>query len=211
MSTNTPTLAQLLNRVKASVGAETRVAIPGVVTSYDATKQLADVSPQVSEPFELEDGTVEQRRLPVVPSVPVMFPGASGFRITYPIEKGDTGLLIFCDRSIDAWLARGGHTAPTDARRHHLSDAVFVPGLHPSNAPWTGADANVITIGLDSAAADFVALASKVTTQLEALKEAFEDWTPVANDGGAALKTILTALFSTWPGDVASETVKVKG
>lgn len=35
---------------------------------------------------------------------------------------------------------------------------------------------------------------------LEALKTAFDSWTPVPNDGGAALKTILDALIATgWP------------
>lgn len=34
---------------------------------------------------------------------------------------------------------------------------------------------------------------------IEAFKNTITSWTPVANDGGAALKTALTSLFSSWP------------
>ncbi len=34
---------------------------------------------------------------------------------------------------------------------------------------------------------------------LDNLKSAIQGWTPVAGDGGAALKTALTTLFGTWP------------
>jgi hypothetical protein len=59
--------------------------------------------------------------------------------------------------------------------------------------------------------AEFVALATKVLTELTALKAAILGWTPVPNDGGAALKTALTLLFTgppVWPGSVASEVLK---
>lgn len=42
---------------------------------------------------------------------------------------------------------------------------------------------------------------------LQALKSAIQGWTPVANDGGAALKTALTTLFANWP----VGTTKLKG
>lgn len=45
---------------------------------------------------------------------------------------------------------------------------------------------------------------------LQALKSVFQSWTPVAGDGGAALKTLLTTLFTgppTWP----AGTKKLKG
>jgi hypothetical protein len=56
------------------------------------------------------------------------------------------------------------------------------------------------TIEARSAAGAAAALATKA--DMDALKSAIQGWTPVPNDGGAALKTALLALFSgppTWP------------
>ena len=60
-----------------------------------------------------------------------------------------------------------------------------------------------------SSATDFVALAQLVLDRLNALKTAFSNWTVVPNDGGAALKTLLTNLISAgWPQSVAATKVK---
>jgi hypothetical protein len=53
---------------------------------------------------------------------------------------------------------------------------------------------------LHARAAAGTAEALALHRSLTDLKEAIENWTPVVNDGGAALKTILTALIATgWP------------
>lgn len=50
------------------------------------------------------------------------------------------------------------------------------------------------TVNLGAAAgAAFIALASRVDAELTALKAVFNGWTPVPNDGGAALKTAMTS------------------
>ncbi len=61
------------------------------------------------------------------------------------------------------------------------------------------------TIEVRSASGSAAALATKA--DLDNLKSAIQGWTPVANDGGAALKAALTALFATWP----AGTTKLKG
>ncbi len=210
MSRN-PTMAEVIRTALDRRWTDLRVALPGRVESYDSAKQLVQVQPLIKEPVEGEDGTVTQERLPVVTNVPVIFPSGGGMRLTFPIQAGDTGLLVFSDRSLDLWLDQGGEVAPEDARRHHVADAVFFPGLHPNNDPWSGADTSVITIGSDSGTAQFVALANLVLDRLNELKSAINGWTPIPSDGGAALKTALTTLFTTWPASVASATVKVKG
>lgn len=60
-----------------------------------------------------------------------------------------------------------------------------------------------------SVPSDSAALALKVATELGRLKSAIGSWTPVPNDGGAALKVILTALFTSWPASVASAKIKM--
>ncbi len=126
------------------------MSLPGTVQRYDAATQLADVKPQIKGTFEDEDGTVSQHSLPVITNVPVVFPGGGGFRVTFPVRAGDTVLLVFADRSLDAWLSEGHETGPDDMRRHALSDAVCIPGLHPNNAPWAGASETNLTLGKDN-------------------------------------------------------------
>ena len=58
----------------------------------------------------------------------MQFPGAGGYRITFPVAEGDTGLLLFAESSLDKWLVSGGTVDPEDDRRHDLTDAVFLPG-----------------------------------------------------------------------------------
>jgi len=65
----------------------------------------------------------------VRPSVP------SGADLVTPVAVGDTGLLVFCDGSLDVWLSKGGLVDPLDDRHHALSDAVFIPGLRPFSNP----------------------------------------------------------------------------
>lgn len=63
------------------------------------------------------------------PSVP------SGADLVVPVAVGTTGLLVFCDDSLDVWLSKGGLVDPLDDRHHALSDAVFIPGLRPFSNP----------------------------------------------------------------------------
>ena len=87
----------------------------------------------------------------------------------------------------------------------------------PYAAQWPGDEtvsalnlfASLVTLG-GSSGAEFVALSNLVANNLNALKTALDGWTPVANDGGAALKTILTTLFATWPTSTAASQVKAK-
>lgn len=61
--------------------------------------------------------------------VPVHFPSGGGFTLTHPIKKGDEGIVVFAARSIDNWWQQGGIQPPAEQRMHHLSDAMFIPGV----------------------------------------------------------------------------------
>jgi phage baseplate assembly protein V len=105
---------------------------------------------------------------------------------------------------------------PNGDRSHPIvvaaSDRRYRPtGSQPGEVTiYNNANARVIlksdgTIEIRSASGTAAALATKA--DLANLKSAIQGWTPVANDGGAALKTALTSLFSTWP----AGTTKLKG
>lgn len=221
-----PSLASVLNTFKAQILADTRVSIPARVERYDSAKQLVDVKPLLKESYRAENGEEIIESLPVITNVPVVFPGAGGFRLTFPVAVGDTVLLVFADRSIDSWLDQGGEASPLDERRHHLKDAIAIPGLHPNNAPWTDAGESVVTIGSDTGALDWVALATSTKNEITALRNtvdalvtAFNGHThatacaagtgTTGNPGAATPPTV--AVGPAAVGEVKSSTVKIKG
>lgn len=191
----TPTFLEVLEQFTSNKLKGVNVALPGRVVSYDASKLRADVQPLIKRAYENEEGERATESFPIVPSVPVVFPGAGAYRITFPVAAGDTVLLVFASSSLDVWLSEGGEVDPLDDRRHATSDAIAIPGLRDfKNAPAAGTDAlaveaSEVRLGSHDAS-DPVALSS----ELAALKSAIASWTPVAQDGGASLK----AVFSSW-------------
>ncbi len=140
-------LAQTFAALQTNLRRSLWTALPGRVQSFDASKQSADIEPLVHDTWEAEDGANQTGPLPVIPSVPVCFPGSGGWRVTFPVSKGDTGLLVFCARSIDRWLSEGGSVDPQDDRTHDLSDAVFVPGLTDFGHPIDPFKSDRMTLG----------------------------------------------------------------
>jgi hypothetical protein len=102
-------------------------ALPASVISYDYTVQKATVQPLLNKVWF--DGTVTP--MPVLENVPVIFPKSGGASLTFPVNPGDTCLLLFIERSTDLWLTQGGQVSPDDPRKFDLSDGVAIMGLFP--------------------------------------------------------------------------------
>lgn len=220
MGSRAPSLPEVLNTVKDRWFQDLRVAIPARVERYDASKQVIDASPQVKELYEDAEGEQVPLQLPVICDVPLVFPGAGGFHITFPVAVGDTVLLVFSDRSIDAWKSEGGVTSPVDhGRRHHITDAVAIPGLHHGKAPISNPSTSVIEIGKSGESSDFVALSTPTHDEMSALRDnwntaltALKTHTHTVSGALAASSVALSTLVSPATiGDVASATVKIKG
>lgn len=204
------TLAEMLQHVLDYRAQTLHVALPGIVESYDAAKQRASVRVAVQWRMHVQGGpaTTELQPPELLPSVPVMFPRGGGTFITWPIEKGDQVLLVFQDRSIDRWTAKGGVVDPIDPRAHHLSDAVAIPGFYPYSRALPATDPDAIVLGAEGVEAKYVALAEKVEAELAALKDAIANAPVAPTDGGASFKAGILSALTTWPGDVAAEKVK---
>jgi hypothetical protein len=147
--TATPTLATVITGAIGAHMRGVRVALPARVEAYDAATQQVSAQPLVHEGFLDETGARQADRLPVVNGVPVVFPGAGGFRVTFPIAAGDTVLLVFASSSIDRWLALGGEVDPLDDRRHDISDAIAIPGLRDFAHALTSAPTGTMSLGKD--------------------------------------------------------------
>lgn len=104
-------------------------AFPGKIVTYDYTQKRASIQPQIDKKYT--DGTTQP--MPILNNVPVVFPYASGASITFPVNEGDTCLVVCCERSIDNWITNGLQQPPTDPRKLDLSDGVAIMGLVPYN------------------------------------------------------------------------------
>lgn len=131
MASENPTLEQLLTTAMESRLSDLNTAIPGIIQSFDPLTGLCSVQPALKR--EYKSGAVVN--LPVVPNVPVIFPRSQNSYIYFPVKSGDSCLIVFSQRSIDTWISKGGVLAPEDERKHHISDAIVIPGLYPSSSP----------------------------------------------------------------------------
>lgn len=127
-------------------------AVPGTVESYDATKQRANVRLGVKTVTVGEDGDVDTDEVAVLNSVPVVHPGGGGFRAVFPVQRGDTVLVVFCSRAIDRWLTNGGVVDPQTSRHHDPSDAVAITGLRDFGHVLSNAPSDHMSIGADTGA-----------------------------------------------------------
>lgn len=143
---NTPTLAEVIAGAVGARLAELNVAIPASVQSYDRATQKASVKPLIRSVLTDSDGTRVAEGRPIINDVPVVFPGAGAYSITFPLAAGDTVLLVFSQASLDKWLSSGGEVDPLDPRRFALSDAIAIPGLRPFSAPVEGTDDTAMVI-----------------------------------------------------------------
>ena len=108
--------------------AQLRVAIPGIVESFDAEKQTVSVQPAITENIQVGEEAAKATALPVLTDIPICFPRAGGYSITLPIKKGDECLIVFADMCIDGWWQSGGVQDQMETRRHDLSDAFAIIG-----------------------------------------------------------------------------------
>ena len=211
MTTEIPSLGDVLRETIAAALGRVHTSFPARVLSYDATTQKATIQSVVRFRRMNSDDELETYLPPPIANVPVLFFSSGSHSITFPISEGDQGFVMCAERSIDEWKSTGSKDSePTDPRRFDLSDAVFIPAgrAFVDPVPTTGVDpTNLVISGnikLGSGAAnEKVALSGGVNgvyTQLQQLQAALTSWVPVPTDGGAALKTILTTLFTTAPG-----------
>ncbi len=183
-STNTPTLASVINMAIDSRMRNTGVSLPGTVVSYDEGSGLCAVKPGVHRlvPSREEDGEDEIEELPTLQGVPVCWLVGRGIQVKATLQAGDSVLLICLDRDADGWFDTGAPSEPGDARNHSWNNAVAIPGLVPASSPFPEPT-------------DSAALASKLDLLIGIMKA----WVVPGPDGGAALKTLIMAAFPSIP------------
>ncbi|WP_369050833.1 Gp138 family membrane-puncturing spike protein [Burkholderia gladioli] len=125
--TSTPWDATLLT--KDYTAAQMRCACPGIIESFDAVAMTCVVQPAIKAYRTDEIGTTTAFDMPLLVDCPVQFPGAGGASMTFAVARGDECLVVFSDRSIDAWWQSGGTGERVSSRMHDLSDGMVLLGF----------------------------------------------------------------------------------
>jgi hypothetical protein len=112
----------------------------GTIISYDIATNSANVQPSLMA-IE-EDGTTYVR--PPIMHVPIVFPSTRNSAIVFPIQYGDSVLLVISERSLIKWKLTLGVPTGSDAdvtsetsadlhssRQFDYNDAIAIPGCFP--------------------------------------------------------------------------------
>lgn len=121
-------LSETLASEREQIKDQIRVALPGIIQSFDPSTVTAVVQPAIKSVQCNNDETTTTRDYPLLMDVPVMFPRGGGVTLTFPVKAGDECLVIFADRCIDFWWQNGGVQEPVDFRMHGLSDGFAIVG-----------------------------------------------------------------------------------
>ena len=103
-------------------------ALPAVVTSVNLGAMTISAQPTIQGNQKDDAGNVTLVNMPLCTDVPICFPSAGGYTVTFPVKAGDECLLIFSARAIDAWHQSGGIGKQVESRMHDLSDAFAILG-----------------------------------------------------------------------------------
>lgn len=128
-------LSDVIHEAIRSEVLDLHTALPARVESYDPATQTATVVAELQRQFRMADDSLEPVTIPPISGVPVLFPRAGGYSVTFPVETGDPCLLVFAERDISGWMIQGGEGVPPSARTHQYADAVALLGLFPSSDP----------------------------------------------------------------------------
>ncbi|MBU9819913.1 translation initiation factor IF-2 [Rahnella sp. BCC 1045] len=132
---------QTAQAIADSISNQIRVAMPGIIQSFDPVTVTCSVLPAIKGSDASTTGT-ESADLPLLVDVPVVFPRGGGVTLTFPVKTGDECLLIFSDRCIDFWWQSGGVQEPVDTRQHDLSDGFAIVGPQSQAKKISGISAN---------------------------------------------------------------------
>jgi hypothetical protein len=138
-------------------------AMPVVVVEDSPDGHTVKVQPAINGVhYNAKDGTYSSINMPQLQDVPVHFPQAGGIVHTFPIKKGDEGIIVFGARCIDGWWQSGAgqdsQGNPTgqpqlEIRRHNLSDAMFIPGIRSNPRKLTNVSTTSSQLRLDDGSA----------------------------------------------------------
>lgn len=204
-------LPEVLDTAAGTLRGSIYKCMPGVVQTYYASTQQADIQPGVHDVrIDPVLGTRISEPWPVIPKVRVLFPVFGAFVLYADLVAGNKVVLLGFDLDPSAFMRSGQASDPIDTRRHGGSYWVALPGDITDGGVQPAAGGFLIA----GAAGDFAALASKVdaiTNLLKTFATLFGSSPIVAPSTGIAIPTLQTAASNLAGGisSVASSKFKI--
>ena len=130
-----PSLMDLLNIHKRDIYLDLNCHAIATIQSFDSSKQTVNATVNYKKTYINYDAKKKAQvttlvEYPVLMDCPVIILGGGNSHITFPINKGDTCLILFNDRDIDRWFQTGQITSPNTNRLHNFSDGIALIGLN---------------------------------------------------------------------------------
>ena len=146
---------QFMQAIQDAISAGIRVAMPGIIISFDPDAVTAVVQPAIKGYEPDANGNQISVSMPILVDVPVAFPRGGGVTLTFPVAPGDEVGLIFNDRCIDFWWQNGGEQEPVHSRQHHIGDATAYLGLMSQQRKIGGISTSAAQLRTDDGSAYF--------------------------------------------------------
>ncbi len=125
-----PTLTDLLNAVKENLSSELNCVQIGIIQEFDIATQSASIMLALKRVESIAaDGTRTLKERPVLLKCPCMILFGGNSFLSMPIAPGDNCIVLFNDREIDQWFAKGGIQTPVTYRMHDVSDGLAIVGI----------------------------------------------------------------------------------
>lgn len=101
----------------------------GRIENVDFNNQTVDVQ-VLHKRVSMNLNKRELKDYALLCQVPFIVLGGGSSNLTFPITKGDNCLLLFCDYEIDRWWDTGENLPANFERKHDISDAFALVGVH---------------------------------------------------------------------------------
>lgn len=195
-----PSFIDALNDYLQSRFLDIHVCLPGRITSYDKSAQTGDVQICVRRLVEDGSGGSVQETFPKLHAVPIDQMQSANFFASFPVGAGDFVWVHFVEQSMDNWISKGGENVDEPIkRRFDLRDCYATLARNPAQAiaetesdslviggkgsrPRAYFQDSLITLGSKNPT-EFVALATKVLTELDKIKMAYNTHTHTYSGG----------------------------
>lgn len=131
-------LDDLILMIKRECMIELNCHAIATVQTFDKVKQVVTCTMSYTRSYKNRDPVtgkykITQQDYPILMDLPVVFLRGGKTGMTFPISKGDECVVMFNDRSIDAWFESGQKQAPTSIRMHDISDGFALIGISNMN------------------------------------------------------------------------------
>lgn len=138
---NNQSLASVLDLYRLSLMYQMNCHQVGEIVSFNPSTQTAEVQIKM---VRVEDDQIKE--YPLLIDCPcVVLSGGKG-RLTFPIEQGDSCIVLFNDRDIDNWYSGGQKMPPRTPRMHNFADAIALVGIRNKQNQITDYFANGVEL-----------------------------------------------------------------